>query len=133
MNDNRLLKFKVYHTSNEGSLLNGSVIPVFDRKNIICVDNHFCFNPQNIFINNILPSHEKGFYLHKSKETIMICISGEIEIIIQKDLDFEEKYLLKNSQEFNQGIVINPGLKFKLKNNSREIVILLHICNEEWI
>ena len=63
----------------------------------------------------------------------MICISGEIEIIIQKDLDFEEKYLLKNSQEFNQGIVINPGLKFKLKNNSREIVILLHICNEEWI
>lgn len=63
----------------------------------------------------------------------MICISGEIEIIIQKDLDLEEKYVLKNSQEFNQGIVINPGLKFKLKNNSREIVILLHICNEEWI
>jgi hypothetical protein len=131
MNDNRLLKFKVYHTSNEGSLLNGSVIPVFDRKNIICVDNHFSFNPQNIFINNILPFHEKGFYLHKSKETIIICISGEIEIIIQKD--FEEKYLLKNSHEFNHGIVIKPGLKFKLNNSSQETVILLHICNEEWM
>jgi len=126
------LNFKINYTSKNGSSLNGFVVPLLNEKKINCIDLNLDFESRNIFINNIFGGQEKGFYTHETKTAIVICISGNIEILYYKEPDLLAELSLENSNDYYRGVIIYPCVKFKFRNSTNANAILLHICNEPW-
>ena len=130
MNGLAFIHFKNFTSRDGVQLENGFITPIYDNFDVTA-QKRINFEAKNIFINNLFPNSEKGYYKHETKKTLILPLNGELELRIQTPEKKEFAFRLNPTMEF-QAVIIEPQVEFKLKNCTDTILMLLHINNEVW-
>lgn len=114
-------------TKDSNEVENGWIMPLFKK------DDPFFngYELQFVYASAINPGHTKGPHLHKKRECRLVCIQGDIELIVREDGEYK-KYVLSSSEPAI--IVVKAGDPFMVRCSESAVKegILLNFANHMW-
>lgn len=105
---------------------NGWMIPIYNKE-----EPYFSsYNLNFVYASCILAGNVKGPHLHKKRECRLVCIKGEVELIVREEGEYR-RYILSGSNP--NMVTIKAGNPFMVRCGELSTEgILLNFANHIW-